>query len=369
MRMMRMKRNISGLVTGFLLLAPVFVTAQFSETREFEKRFKIQAGTRIEITNKYGYVELNTWPKDSVYIKVEIKVEEKKLDKLEKTLDGIDFDFTNSPHYLIIRTLVEETRNQLENELIKFKESLLQTTGNVSIDYKVWLPDDHELRVENKFGDILMGDYNGTTDISLSNGKLRAKTFRNRLTMNLNFADATLGNVTNGRINSNYSDIYIKESGQLRFDSKSSTIEILQTERLDASSRRDKFRVRLIGQIEADGNFSSFRLGNLTKTAKLRTSYGDVEMENVNPKFENIYIEARSTDLNLYFDAESRFNFEVTESKSSLDFGREAKILDTVELDPKEKKNRHKCSFGEKPVGIDKLIINSVAGEINVLSY
>ena len=366
---MRTKININGLFTGLLLLVPVFAGAQFSETREFEKRFKIQAGTRIEITNKYGYVELNTWAKDSVCIKVVIKVEEKKLDKLEKTLDGIDFDFTNSPHYLIARTLVGETRNQLENELIKFKETLLQTTGNVTIDYKVWLPDNHELRVENKFGDILMDDYAGVTNINLSNGKLRAKTFKSKLNLDLNFADATLGNVVNGRINCNYSDIYIKESGQLRFDSKSSTIEILQTNRIDATSRRDKFRVRLIDQIEADGNFSSFRLGSLAKTAKLRTSFGEVEIENIDPKYENIYLEARSTNLDLYFDAESKFNFEVTETKSSLDFGRETKILDTVELDPKLKKNLHKCSFGEKAIGADKLIINSVAGEIKLLSY
>ena len=105
------------------------------------------------------------------------------------------------------------------------------------------------------------------------------------------------------------------------------------------------------------------------KTAKLRTSYGDIELENVDPKFENIYLESRSTDVNLYFDSESKFNFEVTESKSGIDFGREVKILDTVELDPKDKKNKHKCSFGDKPTGVDKLIINSVSGEINVLSY
>lgn len=366
---MRTKRNIYGLLVGLMLVIPHIVNAQFSETREFEKRFKIQPDTRIELTNKYGYIEVNTWKKDSVYIKVEIKVEEKKLDKLDKTLDGIDFDFTNSPHYLIARTLVGETRNQLENELIKFKESLLQTGGNVSIDYKVWLPDNHELRIENKFGDILMGDYSGAVDISLSNGKLRAKTIKTKLALNLNFADANLGNISNGRIYSNYSDIYIKESGQLRFESKSSTIEILQSNYLDVDSRRDKFRIRLIDQIEGDGNFSSFRISNLTKEAKLRTSFGDVEIENISPKFDNIFLESRSTDLNLYFDAESKFNFEITESKTSLDFGREVKVIDTVELDSKEKKNKHRCSFGEKPVGTDKLIINSVAGEINVLSY
>lgn len=366
---MRTKGKIYSLAAGLLFFMPVIANAQFSETREFEKRFRIQPDTRIEITNKYGFIELNTWNKDSVYIKVEIKVEEKKLDKLEKTLDGIDFDFTNSPHYLIARTLVGETRNQLENELIKFKESLLQAGGNVTIDCKVWLPDNHELRIENKFGDILMGDYSGAVDIDLSNGKLRAKSIKTKLNLNLNFADATLANVVNGRIYSNYSDIYIKESGMLRFDSKSSTIEILQSTRVDADSRRDKYRIRLINQIEGDGNFSSFRISNLMKTAKLRTSYGDIEMENVDPKFENIYLESRSTDVNLYFDSESKFNFEVTESKSGLDFGREVKIMDTVELDPKDKKNKHKCSFGDKPTGVDKLIINSVSGEINILSY
>ena len=368
--MKRMKTNTNRLITGLLLLlSPILAKAQFSETREFEKRFKIQPGTRIEITNKYGMVELNTWKKDSVYIKVEIKVEEKKPDKLEKTLAGIDFDFTNSPHYLIARTRVGETRTPIENELIKFKETLLQATGNVSINYKVWLPDHRELRIENKFGDILMGDYSGTTDISLSNGKLRAKAFKSKLVLNLNFADATLGNVPNGRITSNYSDIYIKESGQLRFDSKSSTIEVLQVNQLDATSRRDKFRIRLADQLEADGNFSNFRISNLAKSAKLRTTYGAIEIENIAPKFENIYIEARLTGMGLYFDAESKFNFEITESKTSLNIGREVKKHDTVELDPKEKKNRHKYSFGEKTTGADKLTINSVVGEISIKSY
>ncbi len=366
---MRKKRYINGLLIELLLFVPVLVKAQFSETREFEKRFKIQPDTRIEITNKYGFVELNTWEKDSVCIKVEIKVEEKKLDKLEKTLDGIDFDFTNSSYYLIARTLVGGNRTSLESEFVRFKESLLQSAGNVSIDYKVWLPDNHELRVENKFGDILMGNYSGAVEITLSNGKLRTKAMKGKFNMNLKFADATLGNISNGRIYSNYSDIYIKESGQLRIDSKSSTIEILQTNLLNADSRRDKYRVRLIDKIEAAGDFSSFRLSNLLNTARLQTNFGDIELENVDPDFDNIYIESKSTDINLYFDAGSGFNFEVTESKTNLDFGREAKIIDSIELDPKDKKNRHKCTFGEKAAGADKLIINSVSGEINVLSY
>ncbi len=361
--------NINGWLLGLLLCMPFAGKAQFSETREFEKRFKIQPGTRIEITNKYGMIELNTWKKDSVVIKVVIKAEEKKLDKLERTLDGIKFDFTNSQYYLIARTMVGENRNQLESELVRFKESLLQSNSNVSVDYQVWLPDGRDLKIENKFGDVLMGDYSGTLDINLNNGKLRSKNLRGKLSLNLSFAGATIGNTANARIYSNYSDIYIKESSQLRIDSKSSTVEILQTNQLYTNSRRDKYRVRLIDQLEGDGNFSSFRVTSLTKSSKLRTTFGDIEFENIDPKFENLYLEARSTDVSLYFDTESKFNFELTESKTTLDLGREVKINDTTELDAKEKKNRRKCSFGEKSAGPDKMILNTVSGELKILSY
>lgn len=355
-------------IVCLLLLGTIAAKAQFTETREFEKRFKIESDTRIEITNKYGRIDVFTWKKDSVYFKVEMKVEEKKLSKLEKTLDGIDFDFSNSPHYLIARTIVGENQTSLSKEFIKFKETLLQTDGNVTIDYKVYLPENHEVNIENKFGDILMDNYNGKLDINLSNGKLRAKTLTGKLTLNLNFADATIGNIENGRLYTNYSDMYIKQSDQLRIDSKSSTIEILETQTLDIESRRDKYRIRLIDEIEANGNFSHFILNNLNKKAKFRTSFGDIDMENIDPKFENIYIESKSTDMNLYFDLDSNFNFEVTESKTQLDFDREIKVNDSTELDSKEKKNRHKCTFGEKTTGSEKLIINSVSGEINILS-
>jgi len=313
-------------------------------------------------------IELNTWDKDSVYVKVEMKVEEKKLAKLEKTLDEIDIDITNSQHYCIIRTLVGENRNQLENEFIKFKETLLQSDASVTINMKVWLPDRHELKIENKFGDILMGDYAGNTDIVLSNGKLRAKSFTGKMNLNLNFAGANLGDVENGRIYSNYSDIYIKESRLLNFESKSSTIEILQVNSLIVNSRRDKYRVRLIDQLDADGSFSSFRISDMNKQAKLRTSFGDIEFENVSIGFENIYIESKSTDINLSFDIKSKFNFEITETKATLDLGREAKITDSVVLDSKEKKNKHQCTFGEKPSGTDKVIINAVSGDISIMA-
>ena len=72
-------------IQTILLLLCFSAKAQFTESRESVKRFAIKPETRIDITNKYGRIELNTWEKDSVVIKFRIEINEKKPDKLAKT--------------------------------------------------------------------------------------------------------------------------------------------------------------------------------------------------------------------------------------------------------------------------------------------
>lgn len=365
----KIKISLLNLVVVCLfLLTGLNVRAQFTETREFVRRFSIKPETRIDITNKYGRIELNTWEKDSVVIKFRMEINEKKPVKLEKTLDNLDFDISNSQYYLVVKTQIDKNRSQIESELQKFKETILQTNGSIRIDLTVWLPDNHELRLENKFGDIIMGDYKGETQVILSNGKLKTGDLPKRSTMNLSFADAEINNMPNGRIVSNYSDILVKNSGVLRLESKSSTVEIMNSEDLSIDSRRDKFRIRLANKLDATGNFSQFRITELKDKANLRLTYGSLEMEKIMNSFSNIFIESRSTDVNLYFNPEAKFNFEITETKTDLKLGREMKVEDKEVLDSKENKTRHSGYFGKK-MKDEQLIINSVGGETNILSY
>ncbi|MDO9614393.1 MAG: hypothetical protein Q7J86_07680 [Bacteroidota bacterium] len=124
------------LIAGFFILTSLSVNAQFSETREFVRRFKIQPETRIDITNKYGRIELNTWKKDSVVIQFRMEINEKKPDKLKKTLDNLDFYISNSQHYLIVKTQVDKYRSQVESEFLKFKETILQPVAAYVL---IWL--------------------------------------------------------------------------------------------------------------------------------------------------------------------------------------------------------------------------------------
>jgi len=360
-------RLILFFVLGIWLI-PSVSCGQFTETKEIKKEFKVTPETQIEIFNKYGKVELNTWDKDSVIIEVEIKVEEKKLSKLEKSIDEIEFDFTHNQHFLIAKTLIGQNKSSLGKELLKLKETVLQSDGNMQIDYTVWLPASNELIVENKFGDIFIGDYRGNVKITLSNGNLKSHDFEGKVDLNLSFVDATINTIKTANLNCNFSELYIKKAASLNIISKSSTFEILEIKDLEAESRRDRFRIRLIDMLEAKSSFSNFRLNELTDRLKIIADYGDLDIEKTAVNFSNIYIESRSTDINLYLDEASKFDFEITHIKSELDFCSEIEIRDEKILDEKEKQIKLTGRFGDDSDSITKLNIKANSGEINILS-
>lgn len=362
---MRTLKYITCFIIGII---PIIGNAQFTETKEITRRFEVSPETQIEITNKYGKIEMITWEKDSVVIEINIRVEERKLSRLEKSMEQIDFDFTDSRHFLIVRTTIGKNMSALEKEFLRFKETILQSDGSMQIDYTVWLPADNDLKVENKFGDIYIGDFSGDAEIELSNGNLKSHDFKGRLDLTLNFADATINELEVARLNCNYSNVFLQKAKNLRVISKSSTFEVEELNDLDADSRRDKFRILKADLIDGQGSFSNFRINELTDRLTLRADYGDIDIQKAAIDFSSILVESKSTDINIYFNRESNFRFEVTHSKSDINFGNQMNITEEQILDEKENKVELQGIFGEGENLPTKLFINAASGEVNIFS-
>ena len=131
--------KIRIVIAAFLLIValPTAVWAQFTETKSVNRRFKISPETRVEIANKYGKIKINTWNKDSVIFDIKVRVEDKKLSKLEKTISGIDFEVTSNSHFLIVRTKVGETSSTLGKEMQNLKDI------PTNFFHKVQIPNSH----------------------------------------------------------------------------------------------------------------------------------------------------------------------------------------------------------------------------------
>ncbi|MBN2635195.1 MAG: DUF4097 family beta strand repeat protein [Prolixibacteraceae bacterium] len=357
------KIAINTLILLFLLGLPQLVFGQLKISRESKMQFAVEPETRIELTNKYGKIEMNTWKKDSIAITIEIKVEDKKLSRLEKSMESIDFDITNNRHFVVVKTVVGGNMGTLSKEFIKLKETVLQTGGNMEINYTVWLPNTNNLKVENKFGDVSIGDYEGEVEINLSNGNLNAHDFTGKTNLILSFADATINQMNSGTFNCNYGDVEIEKAESLKIVSKSSDFEIDEIANLETDSRRDKFQLQLAENIDAVGNFSNFTLEKLINRATLRVEYGDIEIESVDPGFSSIYIESKSADIDLSFSKDSKFKFDITNTKSETTFCNEISIANEEMINEQEGKVRLFGNFGAESEN-EKLNINAVGGGI-----
>jgi hypothetical protein len=360
-------RRLKWLVFCFLVaLVNQIALAQFTETKEITEMFEVSANTQIEITNKYGKIDIKTWDKDSVLFQINIRAEAKKLSKLEDVVREIDFDISNNEHYVIVRTIVEKNKSTLGREISRFKESFLKSDGSIQVDYSVWMPETNPLKIENKFGDIYMEDLYGRVDINLSNGNLKAHDFLGETTLTLSFSDANINTLKQGQLDCNFSEIYIKNASSLNLVSKSSDFEINQIETLELQSRRDKFRIREIDVFENKSSFSSFRIDELSDRLVFRSEYGSIDLEKTQMDFSTLLIESKSTDINLHFNPQSSFGFTFDLIDVETSFSDHVNITNEEVLDEKSNETKSEGYFGEKEIVDQKLKISANSGELSI---
>lgn len=362
--------KIRIVIAAFLLIIalPTAVWAQFTETKSVNRRFKVSPETRVEIANKYGKIKINTWNKDSVIFDIKVRVEDKKLSKLEKTISGIDFEVTSNSHFLIVRTKVGETSSTLGKEMQNLKETLQLTDSKIEIDYTVWMPATNQLKVENKFGDIIIDDYTGEIEISLSNGNLKSHDFDGKAKITLSFADATINQLKTAQLNCNYSDVYLKKAEKLILTSKSTDFDFIEVVDMEIDTRRDKFRIQQATKLVARSSFTNFRVAEITGYINIKAEYGDLDIQKIGKEFRTVYLETKSTDIALGFSDTSEFGFEITGTKTQTSFSPAIEIKKTETLDEKEKKVKTTGVFG-KNEKLTKLTVNAVSGSVNIGEY
>jgi len=302
-------------------------------SRSFVKEYKVSGKSTVEVYNKYGKVHVVTWNKDSVRFEVELRVSATDQKKLDKLKSNIDFDFVSTNYYVIARTEFTKSGGIFSDMV----ETIIPS-NNVSIDYVVYLPSNTNLKLENKFGDIYVDDFNGNLDLFLSNGALKANKLVGNINIQLNSADAMVNEVKSGVINLRYSDIEIRHANKLDFDTKFSKVNVDNAKQLKINSRRDSYQIREVGILSGKGDFTKMNIERLTSNLNFSNKYYSLTVEEINPKFNIINISSELTDVELYFTRETSYSLDITHHPDVfLSYPKEKSKLETKELNDEDK--------------------------------
>lgn len=358
-------------IIAFILLCVITffgagqVNAQVSETKEIKKGFSVEKSTIVDINNKYGDVTIETWDKDSILVFIDYTITDKNFDKLKSRAEQIHFELLRSGHYIVINTIISSSRNMLLSELIKLKETIGMAEAQVQINIKVFLPDNLDLRIKNKFGNVYINDYKGDITLEMSNGKLKAHDLSGYVNMQVSFGDVRINSIDSGSLEVYYSEMNLVSARKLRITSKTSNITITEVSQMLVNSSRDNYRIRMIADFETQSNWTDFSITEFKQKSDINMKYGDLTIERINPGFEKILIDAHSTKINLFFDKEADANFDIITNRN-MDLPLDAIIDSSEQLNDKERIMRYLGRTGEVGIAKPQLILNTSSADIKI---
>jgi hypothetical protein len=308
---MNYKTIILMLLAGLVSLS--LLAQGETETRSFMKTVPAGKMSKLELANKYGSIQVSTWDKDSASVRVELKAYATNREKLRKMFDGVTINFTEAKELLKVQTNFTQSISMLFENFKGMTSKYITYDSKMEINYYVYVPDYISLSIDSKYGDVFIEDLTGEASVSVSNGSLKAGNVGRESSFNLSFCDATLGKIATGKITASFSEVTLSDTEDLTVSSVSSKYEIRKAGSLDIDSRRDKFFIDNIGTLKGNSYFTEFRIDMLDREIFLTTRYGNLNAELITKEFKSININSGYTDIELEFDENSSYAFEIRE--------------------------------------------------------
>jgi hypothetical protein len=316
------KMKKSAYNTGMLLLTALWLfsfsaAAQEEVTKEYHKEYKASQGTKLDLSNRYGDVVVETSDNDQVVIDVKVTVRYSSRERAEKLLSYIDVQFTEGENLIAAKTILNEKFNFTGwgGESRRF-----------SIDYNVKMPIWLDLALANRYGNTELDDLKGFVELDIKYGNLTASKFlrgneKPINTLNLAYGkgsieeagwlDATIRYCGNFTVN---------KSQALLIDSRYSKLQLGNTSSVVAETKYDNLKIDNINNLVLDAGYADINIGVLTKKLVFTGGYGSFNIDRIPSGFESLEVESKYMGVGLVIDESASYNLDGAVRYGSLKF-------------------------------------------------
>jgi DUF4097 and DUF4098 domain-containing protein YvlB len=291
MKQLRTKRTIW--LMALVLLVFSFVMAKEKYEEKFEKTIALAKDGKVDISNISGDIVAMSWKQDQVKIEA-LKVSKAgSLEKAKANAAKVTIEISQEGDMLRIETKYPKNEKSWGGE-----------STDVSVDYKLWIPEKAALKAHSISGDVSAEAIGGTADLETISGSVHLTKAAsggecNSISGEVVVAEVT-GNVFLKSISGGVKANMIK--GSVEAETVSGDVELLDVS--EATSVRAK---ALSGEVIYRGRIN--RQGNYN----FKSHSGDVE---------------------LYLPADSAFDFEAETFSGGVETDFEVKVVGKVS--PKE---------------------------------
>jgi hypothetical protein len=272
-----MKRKFKLLFVLVLALQGVVHAGEYD--KKVHRDFPKAQITALNVINKFGSIEIHDSGGNLVTVDASVTVKDVSESKARQLLDLIIIDIETIGSVLKVETVIKDN---------------FSTKGNFTINYKINIPKDRDLTVNNKYGNLVLTDLEGQGHFTIAYGNIAAGNINHKgsspVWLDLSYGKADLGSVSDLKGLIKYSKAFIGTAGKMELETKYSGLDVKKMNDLHLESKYDGIRIGEISGISANSKYTNYIIEKLTRQFTLNTEYGSVRIDQVGPDFSSINI-------------------------------------------------------------------------------
>lgn len=322
-----MKKKLFSFSVLLIVMANTFVFAEDQSTEKkkiINKNFKVNSNEKLNIENQFGKVSVETWDKNEIDVEITIKVNSKSESKSLEILDDIKINENTAGAVVYLKTVLPS------NTYNTGKQSM-------SVDYLIKMPANSPLNIQNKFGNVYLGDFKASLQLNVSYGSIKInKLIGDNKRVQVNFGSADINEIDDIYLESKYSKLNIEKIYKGEIKNQFGKTYINEAGDIRITQKYGDLDLRKVNTISAQIEFSNIDIDVLGKSADLNLKYSgnadlgvigaSVDLLKVNASFSTVHIKfAESTDLD--FNAHLKYgdlkinNIKISDYMKNVDEG------------------------------------------------
>ena len=327
-------------------------------TEVIQKTFDIDKDGKVELLNKYGKMDINTWDRAEVDVKVTIIVKAKSKDAAQEEFDRINVEFNNSRSSVSAMT-------EIESKQSSWWGWGSSSSSDFKIHYEVTLPNTVKLDASNKYGNMFVEQMNADLKVTQKYGDFEIDGVNGDLEFSLGYGNGSIAFVDNVEGYIKYSNLSIDKAENIELESKYSKMRFDKVKSLTTLSKYDKYTIGHLEYFKNEGKYDNIdidevddvdiytkytdcRINFLNDTGEFECSYGGVRIEKLNEDFKNLEIEGSYTTIKVIREGSCSLDFDVETNYADIDIPSDSHLTQKL----KEGSSRHYIGYtGSKGSG------------------
>ena len=335
------------------------LSGKHTSQKKIRKEFSVSSNSNLSIDNSYGNVDITTWNENRVVIEVIIKTNGNDEEQVEEKLEDINVNFSQSSNGVSAKTSFSKESRSWWKSLFNGFDNV-----NMEVNYVIRVPESNNLEIDNDYGGIYIDKTTGNTKISCDYGKMDIGELLGRSNY-LNFdytRNSRIGYVTSAEIDADYSDYEILEAQELLISADYSKSKIGKVTKLDFNCDYGSVEIDKVKVLVANGDYLTTNINRIFTSADINLDYGSLSIEKVIKGTRTINIDTDYAGVNLGYDNEMSFNFNIKTSYGSI------KVKDDLNITRSDQRNNSKSISGNYGSGSETDInVSTSYGSVNFI--